>query len=223
MKKSTIILSITSSIFCFAQQERDRKFQLLGGVEYRITPFNFNNTYDGAFISSSPINYNRDMQLSGLSINIGLEWFFLRRTSFGIIQSFRYDEIYYPARFDDPNLTISRPVSGIIYDTELQVKHYFPLKNGDKLFANVGYNMMNRNTSYTINYSTTYDEGYTVNTITTNWFNFNSYKIGIGYQYKNLQIGAGLYVVDNPSAFVDSGSSTMGIPYFKLNYIFGKF
>ncbi len=223
MKKIIVILSITSSIFCFAQQERNRKFQLSAGAEYRITPFNFKSTYDGAFSSSSPINYNRDLQLSGLSVNIGLEWFFLSKTSFGIVQSFRYDEIYYPARYDDPNLTITRPVSGLIYDTELQVKHYIPLKNGDKLFANIGFNLMNRNTSYTTNYKQTLDDGSTFGVLTTNWFNFNAYKIGVGYQYKNLQIGAGLYVVDNPSAFVDSGTSTMGIPYFKLNYVLGSF
>jgi hypothetical protein len=219
MKKLIIISSIISSIFCFAQQERNRKFELSGGLEYRITPFNFKDTYDGFYTSSRLANYNRDLQLSGLSLNISLDWFFLKNTSFGLVQSFRYDQLYYQSKFDDPHTSVQKPVYGLILDTEIQLKQYLSLKNGDKLFVNLGYNIMNQNTDY----STTHNYGEDGSYITQDWFRFNAYKIGIGYQYKNLQIGAGTYIVDNPSAFVEFGTSTMGIPYLKINYILGKF
>lgn len=221
MKKTIMILSFISSTFCFAQQKDIRKFQLSAGSEYRITPFNFEGDREGIFLSSRPIFFNRDLQLGGLSINIGLDWFFLKNTSFGINQSFRYDQIFYKTTIQQGSYYNNKlPQNGLILDTELQAKHYFTLKNNDKVFINLGYNIMNQNTDYSTTYQNSENDELS---LSENSFRFDAYKIGAGYQYKKLEIGLGIYVIDNPSNIQATNETSVGMPYLKLNYIFSKF
>ncbi len=222
MKKLIFATLLINSIFCFAQHERSRKFQVNAGVEYRITPFNFKGDREGAFLSSRNINFNRDLQLGGLSINIGLDWFFLKNTSFGIVQTFRYDQLYYPFNHNIKNDIYSnnKPLYALILDTELILKHYFPLRNNDKIFVNIGYGIMNQNTDYSTQY---YNAQTDITTISQDWFRFDAYKIGMGYHYKKLEIGAGLYIIDNPSNITSTNETSIGMPYLKINYNIATF
>lgn len=218
MRKVIFLLLI--STFCFAQSERSRKFQISSGVEYRITPFDFKTQEDGLIVNPQNANYSRDKQLAGLSINFGIDYFLLKNFTIGLVQSFRYDQIFYQSSFNDEHGKTQLPVYGLILDTELQTKYYFTLKNNDKVFVNLGYNFMNQNTDY----STTYNpDGNGEGFITQDFFKFNAYKIGVGYQYKNLELGIGTYIVENSDTFSDYGNSAFGIPYLKLNYNISKF
>ena len=218
MRKVALFLII--STFCFAQSERSRKFQITSGVEYRITPFNFKKQDDGIIFSPIKANYNRDSQLAGLSLNIGLDYFINKNMTIGLVQSFRYDQIFYQSSFNDEHGKTQLPVYGVILDTELQTKYYFTLKNNDKIFINLGYSFMNQNTDY----STTYNpDGNGEGSITQDFFKFNAYKIGVGYQYKNLELGIGTYIIENSDTFSDYGDSAFGIPFLKLNYNISKF
>lgn len=129
MKKIVISILLINSIFCFAQQERSRKFKINVGFEYRIVPYFFKE-WEGANLNSALYTYNMSKHLSGNSINFDLEYFFLKNTTVGISQSFRYDELYANLYVPD----VSNPIytndthMRFIADTEIQLKHYFQLK-----------------------------------------------------------------------------------------------
>lgn len=218
MQKIILITLFCCSICCFAQGGRNNKFQLSAGLEYRITPFNFKGDREGATLSSRNVFFNRDLQLGGPSLNIGLDWFFLKNTSIGLVQSFRYDQLFYNSNIS-PEQQNNTPVYALILDTEIQAKHYFPIKNGDKIFVNLGYNIMNQNTDFSTVHNNSGSEPY----LTQDWFRFDAYKIGFGYNYKKLEIGVGLYIIDNPSNIQSTNETSVGMPYLKLNYNITKF
>lgn len=219
MKKILIISSLLGVSFCFAQQKHSKKFQFNVGMEYRIIPYDFNSKKNQEIPtttdSSSPAD--RDKLTSGLSVNVSLDWFFLKNTSIGIVQSFHSTPLFFQSTLNDANGTSKKPTYGLLLDTEIQAKHYFTLKNNDKLFANLGYSMMNRNSDYTV---TTNNNGHSYTSGRS--FQYDAYKIGVGYQYKKMEIGIGTYIVDN-SSNIDPFGSTFGMPYLKINYILSKF
>jgi hypothetical protein len=106
---------------------------------------------------------------------------------------------------------INAPHKQFITDTEISLKRYFPLNNSDKIFASFGYSIMNQNTYYT---TTTYFNGSTTDYYTSqNWFKFHAYKIGIGYQYKSLEISTGLYIVTMLQTFQISETVHLECPF----------
>lgn len=208
MKKLLITCSLL--VFFLGNAQENKKFELSAGVEYKITPFNLGKANEIATNQNGVQYANSDDQLSGLSLNVNLNWYFLKNTSIGIGQSFRYAPLFYKNSSDEGTQS---PVYRLLSDTEIQAKHYFNLNNNDKLFVNLGYNFMNQNSDYL----------HKSNTIEKNSFNFDAYKIGVGYQYKKFEIGVGTYIVDNPKNFKEYGTSGFGFPYLKLNYVFSKF
>ncbi|MGC4128232.1 MAG: hypothetical protein QM564_01445 [Bergeyella sp.] len=222
MKKFLLNCFLFSAIFCFAQQERSEKFLLSAGVEYKLLPYNFRKSTEGFYWASQLAMYNRDTQLKGFSINIGLEWFFLKNTTVGIVQSFRYNPVFYQSSFSDEHGTTKKPVHSLILDTDIQVKHYFHLKDKEQIFVNVGYGIMNQNTDYSSTYNSP-DSPNGGNFIADGSFKFAAYKIGFGYTYKNLEIGIGTYIGNNSVVYSDLGSGKFGIPYFKLSYNLARF
>lgn len=220
MKKNLIFVLTTITTFCFAQHERSRKFELDGGLEYRITPFHFKKPYEGFYYEPNNINFNKSEHLSGLSINIGLNWFFLKNTSLGLIQSFRYDDMVY--EFSDNQTIQTNSSKKLIYDTEIHIKHYFQLKNNDKIFATIGYAFMNNNTEYVTKQNIGNPP---IEVIYNNFLTFDAIKIGAGYQYKNFESSIGLYFIEK-NGFPGPQSDNdipMGIPFLKLSYKLAKF
>ena len=88
-----------------------KKIEVNTGMEYRITPFNFKDSQK----YSQEIIYNRDQQLSGLSLVVGIDYEVFKNVKIGLSQSVRHDEKYYS---NSENKTIK----GMIYDTQFQIK-----------------------------------------------------------------------------------------------------
>ena len=225
MKKLIVFLSIINSVFCFAQQEQSRKFKINAGFEYRIVPYFFKE-WEGAYMGSTLYTYNMSKHLSGNSLNFDIEYFFLKNTTIGISQSFRYDELYTDLYVPD----VSNPAYAndthmrFIADTELQLKQYFPLKKENQsIIAVAGYGFMNNNTLFHASQVVIDENGEPLYTRTTeiDW-QFKAYKIGIGYRYKKLEIIAGTYLVEkhNFEGFEQTG---FGMPFFKLSYNITEF
>lgn len=120
--KIRIIIFLLISNFCLAQNEQGRKFELTTGLEYRITPFNFKKLSDELYYSDVEKNFIQSEHLSGISLNISLDWFFFKKMSFGITQSFRYDEMFY--EFSEGQSIQVYPKMKLLADTELTLKYY---------------------------------------------------------------------------------------------------
>lgn len=212
MKKYIIIL-LCFFLSLFQSQSLDKKFDVNVGMEYRITPFNFKNsqTYPQDVI------YNRDRQLSGLSLVVGIDYEIFKNVKIGLSESIRHDEKYY-------SNTENKTIKGMIYDTQLQIKYLFKIKDLDlNVFA--GYAFMNNNTGYTEVKVFQYDTN--GNPISyaygDNDFSFESYKFGIGYNYKKFNFILGMYVTEREHNFSNFGTSSLGMPYLQLNYNVFKF
>jgi hypothetical protein len=228
MKKVIMFTFIINSILCFAQQERrSKKFKINAGFEYRIVPYFFKNP-EGAFIGSSLYISNMSKHLSGNSINFDIEYFFLKNTTIGISQSFRYDELYtelFPPSIDGPQNYTTDTHMRFISDTEIQLKHYFPLKADDQsIIAVAGYGFMNNNTLFHASEVVLDENGELLYTRTREIdFQFQSYKIGIGYKYKSLEIIAGTYIAEHKHGFELPRETGFGIPFLRLSYNISKF
>lgn len=204
----------------FAQNERNTKFEINAGLEIRITPFHFKDPYQDFYYNPSKIMFNKQEHLSGFALNLGFHWFFLKNTSIGLEQYLRYDDTVFQVP-DSPTLTTS-PKKKLMLDSEIVVKHYFNLKNNDKIFALLGYGFMNNNTEYIV----TQSFGDPPQNVTyNNYLKYNAIKIGAGYQYKNFESSLGLYFIEKnqfPGPPTDNDIA-MGMPFLKLTYKIGKF
>lgn len=222
MTRKLLLLSLFPSFFCFSQ-ERSEKLSVNAALEYRITPFDY-VAQDNSGTPPQHILYSRDNQLSGMSLNVGLEWFVLKNTTIGLINTFRYDNLYYKNDFQI-NASQTDPVKRMIYDLQFEVKYRFNLRNDDKLLIMGGYGLMNNNTRY---YETTafYDpnSGDIIGYASTDKdFHFSALKAGVGYNYKNFEVLAGLYFIGTNHNFSNYGTSGFGMPFLKLQYNIVKF
>jgi len=205
--------------FCLAQTGPDKKFKVDAGVEFRIVPFNFRNA-EGLSTSNQFFLYNRDKHLSGNSINVGIEYFFLKHTTIGISQSFRYDQLYSDYNLNNPNdFSSADQHMRFIADTEVQLKQYIPLKNSNQyLIANIGYGFMNNNTLFHVTevYERNADGQIMFSRSSEVDFQFQAYKIGVGYKYKKFEAIIGTYIVEKHN--FDDYTSGFGMPFLRLNY-----
>jgi hypothetical protein len=119
-----------------AQGSQD-KFSFDAGLEYRLTPFNFKSTRT----YSQSVDYNRDKQLSGVSLFLSLDYKVYNRLEVGISQSLRYDEKYVSPE-------TQKLKKGMIYDTHLKIKYSLLEKSQIDLSVFAGYSFMNYNTGY---------------------------------------------------------------------------
>lgn len=220
-KRILIFITLCYTAFCFAQSERSRKFKINAGFEYRIVPYFFKSP-EGAYLSYSMYSSNVSKHLSGNSVNVDIEYFFLKNTSIGIAQGFRYDELYSdlkPPSYNDPQFYATDTHMRFISETEIQLKHYFPLNfDQQALIAVAGYGFMNNNTLFRVSQVVIADNGDLLYTRTGEVdFQYQSYKLGIGYKYKNLEITAGTYLVEKHN-FEGLEHTGFGMPFLKLSY-----
>ncbi|KEY18718.1 hypothetical protein [Kaistella antarctica] len=225
MKHTLLLLSLLISIFTFGQQTQPEKIKINAGLEFRIVPYFFTKT-DGAYISNYAYTKNVSKHLSGNSVNVEIEYFFLKSTTIGIAQSFRYDQLYTDLPINNrPDYSVTSPKMRFIADTDIQLKHYFPLKKPNQyIIANLGYSFMNNNTSFTVNEVLERDiNGYPIfgRSGEIDW-QFQAYKIGIGYKYKKIEATVGAYLAEKHS-FEGYTSSGFAVPFLKLNYNITKF
>lgn len=225
MRKLLLIILVVNSIFCFAQIGRSGKFKLNASYEYRVVPF-FYKGMESYYWTTNQYRYNISRHLDGSSLNLDIEYFFLKNTSFVLTQSVRYDELYADSLLDgSTNNYDDVKKSRLIGDTHLQIKHYFELKNENhSLIGQVGYSFMNFNTSFYVNEIVGVDENenniYT-RTSHIDW-KFNALKIGVGYRYKRFETLLGSYFVSKHN-FEGRTYTGFGMPFIKINYNFLNF
>jgi hypothetical protein len=223
-KKILVLNILFFSSFIFAQETQQKKFKVDAGFEFRIVPFNFKNE-EGLYTTNKFFLYNRDKHLSGNSINVSIEYYFLKNTTIGINQSFRYDQLYSDNNLDNPNnyFTTDQHMR-IIADTEIQLKQYFPLKNiNHQIIGSLGYGFMNNNTLFHVTEVYDRDPNGQINFSRTSEvdFQFQAYKIGVGYKYKKFEAMIGTYIVEKDN--FDDYSSGFGMPFLRLTYNIVKF
>lgn len=217
--KQLLIVAIMLPI-CILSQVSDKKFKTNVGLEYRITPYDFGLS-EGAYISNYYYITNRDKHLSGNSVSLELEYFFIKNTSLGVMQNFRYDELYADINLADNNTYASDMKMRLMSDTGLFLKHYLTLQNQkNAFFGLLGYAFMNNNTTFYPKYLIGQEEnGNATFTISEVDFKFQSIFIGVGYKYDKFEIMLGNHFVGKASdPFREGYSEGFGMPYIKLNY-----
>ena len=127
-------------------QEKDYKpgnsFSLVVGLEYRITPVNLKQE---EYWATVPVYTNRDDQLTGPALNLGLLYFFNKpRVSFSVSGSLRHDLIYH--QYGDL-MNPTEDIEGIISDVHLDISKLFPLKK-NFFQIGMGYSWMNFGTDF---------------------------------------------------------------------------
>lgn len=217
--KQLLIAAILFPV-CFFSQVSDKKFKVNLGYEYRITPYDF-GLGEGAYISNYYYTTNRDNHLSGNSVNLELEFFLLKNTSLGLMQNFRYDELFADINLENGTTSASDMKMRLMSDTGLFLKHYLTLKNEkNAFFGLLGYGFMNNNTTFYPKYLLGQDEnGNASFAISEVDFKFQSIFIGVGYKYDKFEIMLGNHFVGKASdPFREGYSEGFGMPYVKLNY-----
>ncbi len=220
MNKIVIFFILFLSTYCHSQIGGGNKFKLNAGLEYRVTPYNL-KTKEVIHALEYYYNSNRDTHLSGTSLNLELEYFFIKNTSLGLMQNFRYDELYSDLLYDGNTLESSDIRMRLMSDTGIFVKHYIPLKNeNNTLFGFLGYAFMNNNSSFISKRLLGFDENdkpiFSSGDVN---FRFQSIYFGIGYKYKKFEIMVGNHLVGkNSDPFHNWDSEGFGMPFIRLGY-----
>lgn len=205
-------------VFC---QQEPEKFQVNLGIENRITPYDF-GAREGAYLSDLYFITTRDKHLSGNSINLELEYFWLPNTSVGLMQNIRYDELYADLYLvDDYTTSQSSMKKRVISDTGLFLKHYVPLRSQNKAFFGLlGYGLMNNNTSFTVKRLIGKDSyGNYLYSPAKIDYKFQSIFVGLGYKYNKFEIILGNHFVPKRSdPFREGYSEGFGMPFIRLGY-----
>ena len=213
MKNFFVVFNLFFILQVNAQTSKE-KFDFNAGIEYRMTPFNFNNSSEKY---QQYVKYDRDKQLGGISFFVGIDYQITNNLKLGLSQAIRYDEKYYS---DNEK----KLIKGLILDTHLDLKYFFKIRN-ENFFVLVGYSFMNQNTKYKETQVFQSDEnGNPISSASImNSFSFDAYKFGIGYNYKKFNFVLGSYYIIKEHNFSNFGTSAIGMPYLQLNYNVFKF
>lgn len=216
--KVTIYFSLLCPLFFFAQNIDNRgKFVFNIGPEYRITPIYKQNTY------STKAEYtNPDLQNSGPSINIGLDYYITNRFSIGFKNSFRYDLI--TSEIDAIGLNeqgISDSKKDLLIGYHFNLNYQFQIfKKGD-LLLNAGVSLLNRNSEFSVNEPLYDNNGQQVGTINyLGDYKYSANKLSLGYGNGRSKFRLGIYVTRNSGYFEET--TTFIVPFVNYSYDFAK-
>lgn len=93
------------------------------------------------------------------------------------------------------------------------------MKNKNQfIIAHLGYGIMNNNTLFHVTevYERDHNGQILFSRTSEVDFQFQAYKIGVGYKYKKFEAVIGTYIVDKHN--FEDFSSGFGMPFLKLNY-----
>lgn len=214
-----IIFLLSFNATVSSQVSGESKFKVSAGIEYRITPYGIK---EGIFLSDFYYITNSGRQLSGVGINLNVEYDIFENISIGLMQNIRKDEVY--ADINVTNGQIMEYNRRFIYDFGIFTRYYLPLRNDkNKFFGTVGLVFMNNNTRFTAKKTTHVfiNEIPVLEDSEVN-LNFNSLLLGIGYRVNNFDFMLGNYFVSKSSDPFEN-SQGLGIPFIRANYTFLKF
>lgn len=196
--------------------ERKGKFFFNVGPEYRITPFYKLNNY------SKEASYtNVDMQNSGISINVGVDYYVTNNLSIGFHNSFRYDLITSIDTQIGSDSEISNSKRGLLVGYHFRLVYHFQVfKRGD-LLVGAGISLLNRNSEFTIREQLFNENGELVGTITSLAdYKYGANKLSVGYANGKSKIMLGMYITRTSGYFEET--TTFMIPFINYSFDFGK-
>lgn len=204
----------------FSLYAQSNSIEILGGIEYRITPIY--NYSDGVYENS--VLTSIDPHLSGNSINYQINYKIKRlNLAIGFGQSFRYDFKFY-----DNSIMVGdefqqhNPIEGFIVDNHFVVTKYIKINKKLDIQTQIGISLMNRNTEYaeTVvnNQNTPFENSY----MHTMNYNFTGYQLNVGINNNKLSGNIGIYYTDNHN-FNDLNENPIIIPFLKFQYKIFKF
>jgi hypothetical protein len=207
-----ILFQIVLIPFFLSAQENvidDRKpLQFIIGTEYRITPI---YSLKISSLSEQSIFTNIDAQNSGVALNLGLEYEFIRNLGVGFSNAFRYDLVIGQRPEGDNTINVGAPDYRLIIDYHLYLKYNYNVFPKGDIFISAGLSLLNTNTSYTIKEIDEYGEGFYISD-----FSFFANRISLGFQLSKSRIYLGL----NLSRTTDYFNETISfiIPHIGFTY-----
>jgi len=215
------ILFIFPFILCLhlaaQNNSREKAFFFNIGSEFRITPIY--KPYDQ---SVSTYFTNIDFQNSGPVVNVGAEYYFSNKFSFGFNNSFRYDLIttHKDGRASGGQVAPSID-RGLMFGYHAAFNYRFQIfKKGDLLIT-AGWSLLNRNSEYMRTESTYNQEGDIIETTSSiDNFNFSASKFSIGYGNGKSKLMMGIYISGNTRYF--SEKTTFIVPMLSYGFDVGK-
>jgi hypothetical protein len=217
LKKIFFITIFILPSFCFAQNlERKGKFFFNVGPEYRITPIYKLNNY-----SSKAFYTNVDMQNSGVSLNLGVNYYITENLSFGFKNSFRYDLITLQDNVDFSGSGISNSVKGVLIGYHFGLIYHFQVfKKGD-LLVSAGVSLLNRNSEFSVQEQVFDDNGQLLGTVSSLVdYKYSANKLSLGYANGKSKLMVGLYITRNSGYFEET--TTFMVPFVNYSFDFGK-
>ena len=197
--------------------DRKGRFFFNAGPEYRITP-----AYRITELSREGILTNPDMQNSGLSLNLGVDFYITDRFSIGFKNSFRYDVITIDV---DINSGVSQGISSseddFIVGYHFNLNYHFPIFKKGELLANFGISLLNRNTEFSFSETVFDSSGQAIGTITSTIdYSYSANKISVGYVNGKHRVMLGTYVTNNTGYFEET--TTFWVPFVNYSFDFAR-
>ncbi len=222
LKNQILILFIFLNFSAFSQEaalKKERKIHFLVGTEYRITPFDQEKTFSN--YRDHDVYYNLDYQITGPSLNLGIEYDFMKNYSIGFSHSLSYGHIYFDTRtimgtYNNES-TINKSVNGLKQDYNFYLKRKFNLNNGDKIGLKVGYSLMNRGTRYSQREVTEFSDG-SIGVIYRDdkHFKYSAFNLEASYEVEKFNFGFGVYSIDGNHSF--GNEAIFWMPYIRVTY-----
>lgn len=217
------MLFISCPALIFSQKientERKGNFFFSSGPECRITPTY--KPYDD--YSSKGVYVNKDLQNSGLALNIGVDYYFSNDFSIGFKNSFRYDLItsQMNAVGSSPTPSVSQSKKDLLIGYHFNLNYHIHLfKKGD-LLINAGVSLLNRNSEFSVTEEITDNDGQVIGTTTSLMdYKYNANKLSLGYGNGRSKFMLGIYITGNSGYFSDP--KTFIVPFLNYSYDFAK-
>jgi len=217
VNKKLIITFLLLPAFGFAQDlERKGKFFFNVGPEYRITPIYKFNGY-----SKEAIYTNADLQNSGVSLNLGVDYYITKNFGIGFKNSFRYDLITSQDIVNSLGQGVSNSEKGLLIGYHFRLIYHFQIfKKGD-LLVGAGVSLLNRNSEFSVQEPVFDDNGQLLGTITSLVdYSYSANKISLGYANRKSKVIVGMYITGNSGYFEES--TTFMVPFVNYSFDFGK-
>lgn len=217
LKKIFLITVFILPSLCFTQNlERKGKFFFNVGPEYRITPiYELNNYSKKAFYT------NVDMQNSGVSLNLGVDYYITENLGLGFKNSFRYDLITSQELIDTSGQGVSNSKKGLLIGYHFILFYHFQVfKKGD-LLVSAGISLLNRNSEFSSQEQLFDNNGQLVGTSSSLVdYKYSANKLSIGYVNGKSKIMLGMYITGNSGYFEET--TTFMVPFVNYSFDFGK-
>ncbi|MEL7270670.1 MAG: hypothetical protein AAGL34_13945 [Bacteroidota bacterium] len=197
-------------------KEVGQKGQLLFnlGPELRVTPV---YSTDVTILSDEASFTNIDQQNSGLSLNLGLEYFLTKNLSINYTASLRYDLLFFPRTDGTQDLAASDGNQKIFMGHHFNLTYYLNLFKKGQLFVEGGLSLLNRNSDFSIEQRFFDSEGTFIGTgILTSDYKYSTTRFSVGYRRNRSRLSLGIYITGQTPYFTESTSFL--IPHIGYRY-----